>query len=207
MLNNPWLKISASDYVNHMSSSEVMQYQMINDCFKSVIGKYKPKKLFVPGCTIGNGFEHINWNVIEKVTALDINDSYLKILQENFGKYQSLEIINKDVVRFQTEEKYDLIFTALLFEYVDISKTLSKMKNLMTADSILYVILQLPSKKVSMISQTKYKSLEQLSSLMKLVDIEQFKTIAKKLQLEIKAETTIRLKSGKSFLGLELTEI
>ena len=204
---NPWLKISASDYVNHMSSLEVMQYQMINECFKTALDKYRPQKILVPGCTIGNGFEHINWTQVEKVTALDINENYLQILRQNYGYHKNLEVVVKDIVQFNSNKKYDLIFAALLFEYVDLRSTLKKIKEFMSENSVLYTIIQLQNKKVSMISKTKYKSLEQLSSIMKLVNVQEFYLAANVIGLKILSEKKITLKSGKSFQVFEINSI
>ncbi len=118
---NPWLEINISDYVNHMSRPEVGQYQMINVCFRSLIQKYDPEKIFVPGCTIGNGFEYIEWDQVQKVTALDINPAFLEILRNKFAGEGKLETISEDFQTFRTKgRKYDLIFAALFFEYVEL---------------------------------------------------------------------------------------
>jgi len=55
-----------------------------------------------------------------------------------------------------------------------------------------------------MISKTKYKSPEQLSSIMQPVDMEEFYLILEEMGLTISSEKEIKLKSGKSFRELEI---
>lgn len=202
MAENPWLKINISDYVNHMSSPEVGQYQLINECFKSVLNKYNPKRIFVPGCTIGNGFEYINWGEVESVTALDINPDFLNILGNSFPGQEKLEIINEDIVDFDPEEsKFDLIFAALIFEYVDPDPALMKIKKVMDTNSTFFSMIQLPGK--SKVTKTEYKSLEKLSPVMHLLSIDKFQSELKRNRFSIKLSEKKTLKNGKSFLLTE----
>ncbi len=200
---NPWLEISASDYVNHMSSPEVCQYQMINEYFRTVLNRYNPKKIFVPGCTIGNGFEHINWNQIEVVAALDINSEYLCILRNSFAE-KKLQIINEDLLKYDPEGKrFDLIFAALIFEYIDLSKSLTVLKNMMYESSVLVSLIQLPCIEQKKVTLTKYKSLEKLNPIMNLLTAEKFKSALKQAGLYLISEIEKKLETGKSFLLCE----
>jgi SAM-dependent methyltransferase len=202
MAKNPWLEISVSDYVNHMSSPEVKQYQLINRCFKSVLTRHKPKRIFVPGCTIGNGFEHISWEKVESVVALDINCEYLNILKDKFKEKEKLKIINEDITTFDSKgRKFDLIFAALLFEYVDLTPALEKIKGLMDSTSVLFSMIQLPGK--DKVTRTKYKSLEKLSPVMHLITGDEFQNELKRNGFIIKLSEQKVLKRGKSFLLTE----
>ncbi len=203
-MNNPWIDIDLSDYVNHMSSPEVGQYQMINECFKTVLEKIKPRRIFVPGCTIGNGFEYINWQRVEKVTALDINPDFLKVLQERFSAQEKLEIIAGDFNLFKGNNRvYDLIFSALIFEYIDIKSALCKFRGMMNKSSVLFAIIQLPDINQSKVSKTKYKSLEKLGPYITLMSPEEFIKEIDEAGLKISASTKRTLKNGKSFLLTE----
>ncbi len=203
-MKNPWLEIGSNDYVAHMSSPEVGQYQMINEVFRQSLEEYKPRKLFVPGCTIGNGFEHIDWNNIEKVTALDINLEYLQVLREKYSENKSLQIENKDIINYESGEKYDLIFTALILEYVDFEQGLIKLRSVMYDDSTLVILFQIESAEHSKVSKTKYKSLEKVGAIMNLVDITEFESICDKLNLRTTKKKTLTLNSGKSFCNFHL---
>lgn len=205
MVKNLWLDISISDYVNHMSSPEVGQYQLINESFKTVLNKYNPKKIFVPGCTIGNGFEHINWDNVENVTALDINPNFLTLLSNLYPDEKKLELINKDLLKFNSGKKFDLIFAALIFEYVDLALSLTRIRTMMDKHSILFSIIQLPAENQSKVSKTSYKSLERLSAYMNLISTEKFDNEIKNSGLNIISGIQKTLGNGKSFLLTEST--
>ncbi len=201
---NPWLNISISDYVNHMSSPEVRQYQLINECFKSLLLKYDPKRIFVPGCTIGNGFEYINWEQIEKVTALDINPDFLTVLKDKFPGMKKLEIINEDFQHFEPDVRnYDLIFVALLFEYVDFKPALNKLKKMMNKASIFFSLTQLPGENQSKVSRTEYKSLEKLNPHIILHSPIEIENTIINAGFQIKFSEQKTLPNGKSFLLTE----
>jgi len=204
MALNPWLEISVNDYINHMSSPEVRQYQMIKECFKTALYRYNPQTIFVPGCTVGNGFEHIDWQKIKKVVALDINNEYLNVLRSSYPEKEKLQIVNDDLLNFTADgSNFDLIFAALLFEYINVQSSLKKIKELMHKTSTLFSILQLPSKVHSKVTRTKYKSLEKLNSLMHLVDVNEFHQEIIRTGLYIKRSEQKTLKSGKSFSLIE----
>lgn len=201
---NPWLEIDISDYVDHMSSPEVGQYQLINECFRSLLLKYTPGKIFVPGCTIGNGFEYIDWNKLETITALDINPDFLKMLQNKFPGEKKLEIINEDFESFSIKErKYDLIFAALFFEYVDLRSALLKIKEMMGSASVLFSLIQLPGEDQTKVSKTKYKSLEKLGPYISLTTAERFERELNNAGFSVRSREQKTLNNGKSFALLE----
>ena len=197
---NPWLEIDYSDYVKHMSSSDVKQYQLIRDIFKESLIEHEPMTIFVPGCTIGNGFEFIDWDIVHKVVALDINGKYLTHLKQKYGLFESLKIIEDDLLNYNSiNEKYDLIFAALLFEYLNVEAAVNKLREMMHGKTILVSILQAPSSNMTKISKTVYTSLEKLDPIMNLIDIEEFKKMISALGMKITEFNTLRLESGKVF--------
>jgi len=201
MNKNPWLEINIDDYINHMSSPEVKQYQLINDSFKTVLKDYCPGSIFVPGCTIGNGFEYIDWMKTELVTALDINPQYITQLRNRFQHQNKLELINEDFMNFEPpNKKYQLIFAALFFEYVNLTSALVKLKTMMHNSSVLFSMIQLPAMNMSKVSKTKYKSLEKLSSYINLYTEEMFEAELKNSGFKIISENKVTLENGKSFL-------
>ncbi len=203
-MKNPWLDVDLSDYVNHMSSPEVGQYQMINECFRNLLSKFNPEKIFVPGCTIGNGFEYINWQKVKKVTALDVNPDFLKVLREKFPDKECLEIITGDFNTYSGKGwKYDLIFAALFFEYVDIKSALYKFREMMNKSCVLFSIIQLPDAGQSKVSQSRYKSLEKLGPYITLISWKEFDKEINDAGLKIVQGTKRTLVNGKSFLLTE----
>lgn len=207
-MDNPWLDVDLSDYVNHMSSPEVGQYQMINECFRNILSKLQPKRIFVPGCTIGNGFEYINWKNVDRVTALDINPHFLQVLRERFPAEEKLEIVSSDFnLLAEKDSEYDLIFAALFFEYVDVHSSLIKIRGMMGKSSVLFSMIQLPASGQSKVSESKFKSLEKLSPYISLTSSEEFVREIKKAGLEIKDSSVETLVNGKSFLISEAVKI
>ncbi|MCF8243376.1 MAG: class I SAM-dependent methyltransferase [Melioribacteraceae bacterium] len=201
---NPWMDISLSDYINHMSNPEVRQYQMINEHFKKAVTKHEPRSIFVPGCTIGNGFEHIDWEKIENVLAVDISSSFIEELKNQYGSRKNLELIAGDIQKISFDkDKYDLIFAALIFEYVDVSMVLQKISNIISEKGILYVILQQAGNNQSLVSKTKYKSLEILTPVIKLITPDQFRIYAAQFGMIESCGELILLNSGKSFYAAE----
>lgn len=81
-MENPWLDIPLDDYEGHMSSPAVAQLQALNELFAAVLASLRPKSLVVFGCAAGNGFEHIDPCVTERVVGVDINPAYLQALKE-----------------------------------------------------------------------------------------------------------------------------
>lgn len=205
MNKNPWLDISYEDYIGHMDSPEVDQYKMINKVFKESLEDFSPKSIFVPGCTIGNGFEHIDWSSVKSVTALDINANYLDVVRQKYGHHPQLKIINADLQYWDSDSiKFDMIYAALVFEYVNVSTVLKMFYKSMHSRSRLITILQNESALQSKVSQTEYTSLEKLNSIMHLVNISDFEKILHQYGFEINDKKIITLNSGKIFSVYEL---
>lgn len=199
---NPWLSISAADYEGHMNSEAVGQTLVLNRIFKNVIKDIHSRRLAVLGCSTGNGFEHINTNVTEKVLGIDINQEYLSILRGRFGtKLPMINLVCSDLNAFSCpENSFDLVYAALIFEYVDFKKILPRIYNWLEVKGVLVVVLQLPSLSSTMISETSYSSLKSLKKVMHLVNPEIFNETAENCGLIKIKENEIPLKLGKSVL-------
>lgn len=198
---NPWLTIPAADYEDHMNSPNVDQLRFLNDIFKEFLSKYHPKRMLVAGCATGNGFEHIDFSIIRRVVALDINPEYLDILRQRYSKYMNkIEIICNDInaCKFRPQS-FDLIHCALLFEYVDPAETIRSIAQWLSRNGFLTVVLQLPDKNLKQVSETEFNSLKQLDKIMRLVDSHEFNIIISANKLIKITEETKQLKSGKKF--------
>jgi ubiquinone/menaquinone biosynthesis C-methylase UbiE len=200
---NPWLEIPPEEYEKHMASSQVEQYQVLNMLFKKVLDTFQPSSLAVIGCSMGNGFEHIDGGITQKLVGIDINDRYLAIAAQRYAYISGMELICADITcdKIKTR-KFDLIHAALLFEYVNIEKTLPVIVKLMKPHGVLSIGLQLPSPDSAPVTRTRYKSLEKLKEIMNLVDPEKFSTIAAKSGLLKFDSYELMLKKGKKlFVG------
>jgi SAM-dependent methyltransferase len=199
---NPWLSIPASDYEAHMNSETVGQLPALNRIFEHVLRDVPSKSLAVLGCSTGNGFEHIDPQTVQRVVGIDINPEYLSILRHRYGpKLPTLELICSDLDLFSCpDNSFDLIYAALIFEYVDFAKILERVSNWLMMKGTLVSVLQLPSLEAKVISETAYTSLRSLDQIVHLIDPETFNETAQKCGLIKSKETEIPLKSGKKFL-------
>jgi hypothetical protein len=72
---------------------------------------------------------------------------------------------------------YDLVHCALIFEYLNPSILIEKIRMWLRMEGILVVVLQLPSVNLGNVSHTEFRSLEMLNPIMKLVDPEYLKLV------------------------------
>ncbi len=198
---NPWLRIPASDYEAHMRHENVAQQQFLATIFEASLKKYDSRSLALLGCATGNGLEYATHNAVRSVTAIDINPEYLEILRQRYEGYiPELEIINTDLETYTMEDQaYSLILAGLIFEYVDPKKLLSKIAKGLCPGGVTVSILQMPAEHSKKISETPYKSLNKLHSIMKLISPGSFKLMANNAGLQEIEETTVRLQTGKPF--------
>lgn len=61
-----------------MASPGVKQLQFLNRVFQELIQTHRPVAIAVPGCSTGNGFEHIDLQITRRVVGIDIHPEYLK---------------------------------------------------------------------------------------------------------------------------------
>ena len=200
-MNNPWLNIPASDYEGHMSLPEVDQLSFLGDVFKESLSKYNSRSVAYIGCATGSGLEYISNEETYKLTAIDINPEYLKILQNRYqNKIPSLEIMEADLNDYEGNNQiYSLIFAGLIFEYLPPMSLLKKITNWLEKAGTLVVVLQLPEQNTKKVTDTPYSSLKLLNSIMNLVSDQDFKLLAKESGLKEIEGKKITLESGKTF--------
>ncbi len=198
---NPWLKISAADYEGHMSAPSVMQLQMLSKIFADVLNEFSPKAIAVLGCTTGNGFEHLVGRNIKRIVGVDINPEYLAVCRKRYAdKLPQLKLLCEDLSTLDlAASSFDLIYAALIFEYVDVDKLLAKIADWLKPDGVLSVVLQLQSESLLPVSETLFESVKTLAPFIKLVTPEAFEQNAAKLKLVLSENNLIELPGGKKF--------
>jgi SAM-dependent methyltransferase len=171
-INNPWLHIPWQDYEGHMSSPGVRQEQFLNEGLQEALDKYRPRSVAVLGCSTGNGFEHFDPSLTRRVIGVDLNPNYLEVLQDRHAtRLPGLELICGDLnVLDLVPDSCELIYCGLVFEYLEPKGLVRKIARWLVDGGKLVAILQLPSKASGKVSKTRYKSLELLDPIMKLVD-------------------------------------
>jgi SAM-dependent methyltransferase len=199
--NNPWLQIPSDDYERHMSSPNVAQLQLLSDIFANALDEYTTDSIGILGCTAGYGFERLISRNIQTVVGIDINLAYLAECRAWFIEdIKNLNLICADLNELELSySSFDLIHGALIFEYVDVNKLLSKISNWLKPNGMLIAVLQLPSKSVNPVSDTEYESIKLLNSIMKLVTLEEFNKTANDCGLIEMNSYVHKIFSGKSF--------
>jgi ubiquinone/menaquinone biosynthesis C-methylase UbiE len=198
---NPWLLIPADDYEGHMSDENVGQLQALNKIFGDVLKIYSPESLCVLGCTTGNGFENIIPAITKKITGMDLNEKYLEILRERFGKkITGMELICADLNDIiLPEESFDMIYAALIFEYIETQKALENIYRSLKKNGKLVAVLQVKNEKMSAVSKTQYQSLKLLSPCFNYVDSNLFGNYTERVGLTKEKSYEYDLKTGKKF--------
>lgn len=198
---NPWLRIPAEDYERHMADSQVRQLDFLNGVFKDLLKAHPPRRLLVIGCSTGNGFEHIDYAVVEKVIAVDINPEYLAILRGRFEEHlDRIQTICADIEDCDLPAAdFDLIHCALIFEYVDADRIVRRLSQWLAPGGIMSVVLQMEDAAHGAVTDTPYQSLKQLDGFMRLVEPERFDSIATSSGFEFIKHRICRLDSGKEF--------
>ena len=119
-MSNPWEEISLSDYENHMSLESVNQLQTMNSLMKKQFSDYPVKTAMVLGIAGGNGLEHVSSDKFEKVYGIDINEGYLKTVEERYkGLAGILEGLCIDLITEPEKLPHaELVIANLLIEYI-----------------------------------------------------------------------------------------
>jgi SAM-dependent methyltransferase len=201
-MNNPWLNISSSDYENHMT--EIGQEQTLSRLTKYYLEKYQPATFALPGCSTGNGLEHVDPEITHEVFAVDINPEYLKITRERFqDKIRNLNTFHLDIDREALPFGHvDLMIAGLILEYVEAKPALKKMVASLNQNGVLVLIIQ-KNKNTTAVSKTRYTSLETLSKVFREIDEAEIDETLRTLNLELLKREEIALTENKSFVSLE----
>lgn len=210
-MRNPWLDIPLVDYEGHMAAPEVAQAQMVGAALAELLQIQRPGSLAVIGCAGGNGFERIDGRQTTRVVGVDINPAYLAEARRRFdGAFDELELCCADVGAGADDLAFapvDLIFAALIFEYVDARVVLPRLAARLSPGGLLAVLLQLPAPGVPEITQTSYTRLAALEPVMRLVDPEAIGDAARTAGLAPSGKRRIDLPTGKSFQLLRFVPV
>ncbi|WDF48018.1 class I SAM-dependent methyltransferase [Chryseobacterium sp. KACC 21268] len=197
---NPWNTIPLDDYEQHMRHQEVAQAQLISALTNKYLTKYEPENILFLGISGGNGLEHIDANKAKRICGIDINQSYLEETKKRFGeKLEQLELFNLDISEsIQSIIKADLLWAALIFEYVDLDNALRFVDNNMTESAKLIITIQ-SNNGAGSVSPTGIESIKSVKDIFKIVNKDELQEVASKFGLELTASEENGLPNGKSF--------
>lgn len=119
-MTNPWEDIDLNSYEKHMSLGNVFQLQALNNMMKEQFYSYPIKSIMILGIAGGNGLEHIDKHIIEKVYGIDINKDYLNMSVIRYPELQDIyEPIQSDLTQETSNLPHaDLLIANLFIEYI-----------------------------------------------------------------------------------------
>ena len=199
-MSNPWLTIPLSDYEGHMSLPSIGQADMLASQFAALLAEFSPTSIAVIGCAGGNGFDRVSPDVTKRIVGIDINPHYIEELSNRYaGRIPGLELYVGDIQDPTFSfEPVDLIYAALVFEYVEAEPTLKSLRSICRANGVLAVVLQLPSKSVAAVSPSPFASLQALCPAMRLLSPNTLCAQAQQAGFALTASHTLS-SSGKDF--------
>jgi SAM-dependent methyltransferase len=200
-MGTPWLTIPLADYEGHMALPGIDQSNFLAGVLSEQLKVYRPESLAVVGCAGGNGFECIDPQTTKRVVGIDVNASYLTVTRGRYDRaFERLDLYALDIeTSVPAIAPVDLIYAALLFEYVDPEKAIANITSLCRPGGHLVTVLQLSSFTASPVSPSPFASLHALTPAMRLVEPEVFAAFAAAAGFTRLSSSQARLQSGKDF--------
>jgi hypothetical protein len=181
-MDNVWNTIPLEDYELHMQHETVGQLDLLSDLTKKYLEKLNPDIALFLGIAGGNGLEHIDNEVTNQVFGIDINQNYLDETKKRFkDKIPNLTLLNIDISSRTKEEiiKANLIWAALIFEYVETDTCFEFINNNIQENGYLVVTIQ-ENNGVSSVSPTGIETIKSAGQLFRLVPENDLVSVADK---------------------------
>jgi cyclopropane fatty-acyl-phospholipid synthase-like methyltransferase len=199
-MRNPWLDIPLGDYEAHMALPAIGQSQLIADQLDILVRTHAPSSVAILGCAGGNGFERLIGTSV-RVVGVDVNPQYIEEARQRYdGRVPGLKLLVADI---QTSaclfEPVDFIYAALVFEYVDVARTMSVLRRHCKPKGILAVLSQVTHKTVPQVSPSPYTSLRLLEPGMHLLLHEELQGHATQIGFTPEDSRNILSHGGKQF--------
>jgi len=200
-MDTPWLTIPLADYEGHMALPGIEQSNFLSTVLSQQLEVFRPASLAVVGCAGGNGFERIDPQSTKRVVGIDINESYLNATRSRYGHaFDRLDLNALNIeLRGPAVAPVELIYAALIFEYVDSERTMANLASLCSPGGHLVTVLQISSSTTEPVSPSPYVSLQTLGPVMRLVESDILAGIATAAGFTRLSASRVRLPSGKEF--------
>ena len=184
-----------------MSLPAIGQAQMLADQLALLIERERPTSIAIVGCAGGNGLDRIEPGQMERIVAVDINPTYIKAVRiRHTRRLAHLELYCDDIQSTSLQFKpVDMIYAALLFEYVDVGVALASLQRHCRPGGLLATLIQLAHRDHDVVSPSPYKSLNLLASVMKLIAPAELARLAVATGFTVAERELIELPSGKQF--------
>jgi hypothetical protein len=121
-MSNPWEAVPLAAYEAHMAAPHVGQLQALSDITRRQLKRHMPQTLCVLGVAGGNGLEHVDAEITEKVYAVDISAEYLGACAQRFAALgDRLSLLRMDLCDEACRlPESDLVIANLVIEYTGV---------------------------------------------------------------------------------------
>jgi trans-aconitate methyltransferase len=200
-MSSPWLEIPLADYEAHMALPSVGQSRLIADELDALVTRLSPRSIGIIGCAGGNGLDRLAGTRVSRVVGVDINPEYIEQTRRRYeGRIPGLHLYIADIqTATSLFEAVDLLYVALVLEYVDLDRTMSALWRHCNCDGVLAVVSQLPHDTITEVSPSPYTTLGRLAPVMRLVPPEELQQRAEYAGFCREHSSTILSPGGKSF--------
>ena len=201
-MRSPWLDIPLADYEGHMALPAIAQAQMLAEEFSRLLLQLAPRSAAVIGCAGGNGFDRVRVEVTQRLIGIDINPDYVQALADRHApSIPGLELYVRDIQEpIAGIDPVDLIYAALVLEYVDPAAALRNLKTICRPGGILATVLQLPTEDSPQVSDSPFPSLRNLRPAMHLVAPASLLSGARAAGYLLQSTRNLKLPSAKEFV-------
>ncbi|MGO9172787.1 MAG: class I SAM-dependent methyltransferase [Rhodomicrobium sp.] len=184
-----------------MALPAVAQAAYLADTLERLVTDHAPQSVAVIGCAGGNGFDRLAAANVPRVVGVDISAAYLAETKRRYlARFQCLQLVECDIAsqvcRF---DPADLIFAALIFEYICIAAGLASLRRNVRPGGLVAAVLQLPHPAIAAVTPGPFTSLSKLEPIQRLVAPEQFVHAAKRAGFGLQSNVRRVLSSGKAF--------
>lgn len=183
-----------------MALPAVGQAELLADRFAAALAEHRPLSVAVLGCAGGNGFDRVAGTTVERLVGIDLNPAYLAEAERRYRPaIPGLELHARNLEEpLRGIEPVDLVYAALVFEYLDPGRTWAGLRHLCRPGGAVEVVLQLPGPQAT-VTPSPYSSLRRLESFLRLADPAELAAVAAGAGFELARADTIALQSGKRF--------
>lgn len=160
-----------------MALPTVGQADLIAHELGILLRRYSPSSVAIMGCAGGNGFECAVGSGVSRIVGVDINPQYIERARKRYeDRIPGLELHIADIQTCQALfEPVDLIYVALVLEYVDLDRTMGVLGSHCNSNGVLGVLSQLPHETMAHVSPSPYTSLQLLAPGMRLISQEELR--------------------------------
>lgn len=146
---NPWTLVPAAEYERHMGPEGADQLRPLSAILGRAYADLRPRRLLVLGVATGNGLEHVDPKVTERVVGVDVNIQYVAVARQRFARLgPHLELYCVDLEKVELPPaSFDLVWAGLVLEYVDLAAAAPRIAGWLAPGGSLVAALHLPPRR------------------------------------------------------------